>query len=321
MERTRSLFGPLLLIAAGTMWLLVKSGRVPSANLWALSHLWPYLLIAAGVGLILRSYWRYTSVLLDIAIVGGAFLAILYAPKLGWANPYFVSFSNAGDFFVGPGEAGSGKVISQTREVSKFNSISVDYPAQVFISQGDKESLKIEAEDNVLPGLKTEVHNNTLQIFYRTTDNKHVNATKLVKITLVVKDLSNVDFSSAGELNVDGLKTDNLNISLTGAGNLKVNDLTARQFAVDLSGAGSMTASGIADNLDMNISGFGSFNGKELQSQSANVTLSGAGSATVRADKTLNAEISGAGSVNYYGAANVTKQISGIGNVNHLNDE
>src|ERR1041385_8374415 len=190
MERTRSLFGPLLLIAAGAMWLLVKSGRVPSANLWALTHLWPYLLIAAGVGLILRSYWRYTSVLLDIVIVGGAFLAILYAPKLGWANPYFIGFSNAGDFFVGPGEAGSGKVVSQTREVSKFNSISVDYPAQVFITQGNTESLKVEAEDNVLPGLKTEVHNNTLQIFYKTTNNKHVNATKLVKITIVVKDLS-----------------------------------------------------------------------------------------------------------------------------------
>src|SRR5438046_509775 len=130
MERTRSLFGPLLLIAAGTMWLLVKSGRVPSANLWALTHIWPYLLIAAGIGIILRPYWRYTSVLLDILIIGGAFLAILYAPKLSWTNPYFVSFSNNGDFFVGPGKPGSGKVVTSIREVNKFDSISVDYPAQ-----------------------------------------------------------------------------------------------------------------------------------------------------------------------------------------------
>ncbi len=321
MERTRSLFGPLLLIAAGTMWLLVKSGRVPAGNLWALTHIWPYLLIAAGVGIILRPYWKYTSVLLDIAIVGGAFAAILYAPKLNWANPYFVSFTNAGDFFVGPGEAGSGKVVSQTRTVSPFNSISVDYPAQVFITQGNAESVKVDAEDNVMPGLKTQVRNNTLEIFYKAENNKRVNATKLVKVTITVKDLSNVDFSSAGELSIEGLKTNNLAISLSGAGNLKVTDITVKQFAINLSGAGSMTSSGTADNLDMNISGFGSFNGKDLHTQSANVTLSGAGSATVWADANLNAEISGAGSVNYYGTASVTKQISGIGGVNHMSGD
>ena len=79
MQQNRSLFGPLLLIAAGIVWLLVKSGTVPSANLWALTHIWPFLLIAAGLGIILKSYWRYTSMVLDVLIIGGAILAILYA--------------------------------------------------------------------------------------------------------------------------------------------------------------------------------------------------------------------------------------------------
>ena len=62
MEHRRSIFGPLLLIAAGTIWLLVKSGNIPASNLWALSHVWPFLLIAAGIGIILRPYWRFTSI-------------------------------------------------------------------------------------------------------------------------------------------------------------------------------------------------------------------------------------------------------------------
>src|SRR4030095_11376415 len=85
MEHPRSLFGPLLLIAVGAVWLLIKSGNIPAANLWALTHIWPYLLIAAGLGIILRPYWRYTSVFLAVIIIGGAILAILYAPRLGWA--------------------------------------------------------------------------------------------------------------------------------------------------------------------------------------------------------------------------------------------
>src|SRR5258707_3473447 len=87
MEHRRSIFGPLLLIAAGSIWLLVKSGNIPSANLWALTHVWPFLLIAAGIGILLRPYWKFTSISLDILIIGGLGLGILYAPNFVWASP------------------------------------------------------------------------------------------------------------------------------------------------------------------------------------------------------------------------------------------
>ena len=253
-----------MLIAAGVVWLLVKSGTVPSANLWALTHIWPFLLIAAGLGIILRPYWSYTSIVLDVLIIGGAVLAILYAPQLGWASPSMLSMFNFDESFIGPGERGSGNVVAETRKVSGFDAVEVSYPAQVLIKQGNAESLKIEAEDNLLPNLKTEVKNGTLEIFYRRENGKHVNPTKTVKITIVVKDLNDVDFTSAGELIVEDLKTDSLDVSLSGAGNVNLDNINVKALAVSLSGAGSATASGTADNLDMTISGFGDFKGKEL---------------------------------------------------------
>src|SRR5512145_281435 len=142
MEQKRSLFGPLLLISAGVIWLLVKSGNIPSENLWALTHIWPFLLIAAGVGIILRPYWQYTSVVLDVLIIGGAILAILFAPQLGWASPSMFSiFTNDGEVFMGPGERGSGNMVTETREVSNFSAIEINYPAEVLIKQGSQESL------------------------------------------------------------------------------------------------------------------------------------------------------------------------------------
>src|SRR5215211_7646538 len=105
MEHKRSLLGPLLLIAAGMIWMLVKSGNIPAGNLWALTHIWPFLLIAAGLGIILRPYWQYTSIVLDVLIIGGAILAMLYAPQLGWASPSMLAmFDNDGEVFMGPGE-------------------------------------------------------------------------------------------------------------------------------------------------------------------------------------------------------------------------
>ena len=321
MEHRRSLFGPLLLIAAGVVWLLVKSGTIPTANLWALTHIWPFLLIAAGLGIILRSYWKYTSMILDVLIIGGAVLAILYAPQLGWTNPSIFTMFDNGESFIGPGERGSGNIISQTREVSGFDAVSVAYPAQVLIKQGNAESLKIEADDNLLPNLKTQVRNGTLEIFYKRESGKHVNPTKTVKITIVVKDLTNVDFTSAGELTVENLKTDALDVSLSGAGNIKLDKILVKALSVSLSGAGSSTASGTADDLNLSISGFGDFKGADLHSKDARVDISGAGSATVWVENDLNAQISGAGSISYYGSASVTKQVSGVGGVNHIGNK
>jgi hypothetical protein len=320
MQQKKSLFGPLLLIAAGVTWLLVSSGTIPSSNLWALTHIWPFLLIAAGVGLILRPYWSYASILVDVLIIGGLMLAILYAPQMNWNRPSaMISWDGDGEAFFGPGVRGSGNILDENRDVTSFDSLRVDYPATVRISQGSAESLKIEAEDNLLPGLKTEVKNGELRIYYKSNDGEHVNPTKTPVITIVVKELQSIDFSSAGELVVNGLDSDDLNISLDGAGNIELNNIAVEGLDVNLSGAGSATASGTADDLKVSISGFGDFNGKDLQSKTATVSISGAGEATVWAEDDLDASISGAGSVSYYGSpANVRKQISGVGGVNNL---
>ena len=318
MEHRRSIFGPLLLIAAGSIWLLVKSGNIPAANLWALTHVWPFLLIAAGIGIILRPYWKFTRIALDILIIGGLVLAIVYAPKFGWANPSmgFVHWDGNNAGFFGPSEAGSGNVKSQTRPVGDFHALEVNYPAQIMITQGSAASVKVEAEDNVLPGLTTQVKSGTLNISYKPEDGKYVNPTKLVKITIVVKNLDSLQFSSAGELTVNGLKTDALDFSLNGAGKVTINEITTKDLQLDLSGAGSLDANGTADNLDLNISGFGSFNGADLHGKTASVDISGAGSATVWVDKNLDATVSGAGSVDYYGSPAVTKNVNGVGSVN-----
>jgi hypothetical protein len=320
MEHRRSLFGPLLLITAGIIWLLVKSNYIPSSNLWALTHIWPFLLIAAGVGLILRPYWSYTSIALDVLILGGAILAILYAPRLGWDNPSMAYFGDGDDAFIGPSVRGSGNIVSETRQVSGFDAVNVDYPASVFISQGTADSVKVEADDDVLPGLKTEVRNNELRIFYKKDGEKRVTPTQAVVITITVKDLEAVNFSSAGDLSIAGIKSDHLDVNLSGAGEIDLKDVTLNGLSVNLSGAGSMSASGTTDNMSLNISGFGDFKAKDLQSKTAKVNISGAGSATVWAEDELDATISGAGSVSYYGSPSVTKNVNGVGSVSHISD-
>ena len=78
-------------------------------------------------------------------------LAIL-AISLTACNRVQVSFGGANAV------VGSGKVVSETREVSGFTSVSVSGSGQAQITVGDSDSLVIEAEDNILPLIETSVH-------------------------------------------------------------------------------------------------------------------------------------------------------------------
>ncbi len=60
--------------------------------------------------------------------------------------------------------SGSGNVVTETRQVSGFNRIDLAGSGEVTIQQGDAESLTIEADDNVLPRLTSEVSNSTLKL-------------------------------------------------------------------------------------------------------------------------------------------------------------
>ena len=76
----RSLFWPLTLIAAGVIWLMVSMNIIPAANLWALTYIWPYVLILLGLGLILRSYFPAAGWIVSALVVIGAVAANANAP-------------------------------------------------------------------------------------------------------------------------------------------------------------------------------------------------------------------------------------------------
>lgn len=314
--KTRSLFWPLTLIAAGVLWILVNMGIVASANLWALTYYWPVLLIALGVGLILRTFWEPAMTVMSALVVVGAVLAVIFAPQLRLNTVPAWSMGNN----FGGSVPGSGKVVSQTREVDSFQTISIQYPAEVVIQQGESELVTVTGDDNLLPQLGTSTSGGELTIKNTEANwGKRVNPSQTVKIKITVKDLRELDFSAAGSVHVDGLKTDGLNVSISGTGTLTLSKLAVSRLDCRLSGAGSIQADGAADDMLLRISGVGSFDGAELKSQTADAGISGAGSAELWVERSLTATISGTGSINYYGApTTVSKHVSGLGSVSSL---
>ena len=213
------------------------------------------------------------------------------------------------------GTTGSGNVVNQSENVSGFNQVSVDGSGTLIITQGNKESVTIEAEDNVLPNIKTSVNNNVLNIRH---SNYTVVPTKPVKYYLTVKDLNAITYSGGGKIQSNGLKTDSLTININGAAEGNLTDLNVNSLKIIITGAGRLFLSGTANNQDISISGAGEYNANGLTSKTASITITGAGKGTVKVSNSLNAIINGAGDIYYIGNPQVTKQLNGAGTIKQI---
>jgi hypothetical protein len=251
---------------------------------------------------------------------------------------------------------GSGAVKSETRDLSSFSRVELRSIGNLTIQQGDKEEITIQADDNLLPYITTDVNGDTLVIGMK--PNINVNPSKTIEYTLTVKSLSEVVLSGFGNITAEELSGDSIKVrltgsgdinvntvtaedmsmqltgfgnitvneatvdrptlELTGSGDMKVNSLTAQNLKLTISGFGNATLNGTAEDQTVRLTGSGNYKGGDLESSSADITISGFGDATVWAKDTLNLSISGSGNVKYFGDPRMTQNISGLGKINSL---
>ncbi|CAN5875280.1 MAG: DUF2807 domain-containing protein [Gemmatimonadetes bacterium] len=208
---------------------------------------------------------------------------------------------------------GSGVVREETREVSGFTGVELATVGTVHIVQGSREELRIEAEENLLPHLRTRVEGRLLRI--ETTNNVNLQPTRPVRYYLTVRDLDRATLSGSGSIQVEELRTRRLAATVSGSGGMELSGLNADALTLAVSGSGGASASGRVATQDVNLSGSGSFDGRNLESNRAGVNLSGSGSATLRVRERLDATVSGSGSVRYFGSPRVSQNVSGSGSV------
>jgi carbon monoxide dehydrogenase subunit G len=187
--------------------------------------------------------------------------------------------------------SGSGTVASESRAVSGFNAVEISGAGELSIEQTGTESLSIEAEDNILPLLTSEVSGGTLKLDKK--PRAFLRTTKPITYRLTVKDLTRLGISGSATVRVSQLRTPSLH--------------------VEISGSGAVTAAGTADDQQLEISGSGSYDAAQVTGKSATIDISGSGKATVNASDVLDVQISGSGTVTYSGDPRITQDVSGSG--------
>jgi hypothetical protein len=210
---------------------------------------------------------------------------------------------------------GSGTLTNETKSVNGVNQVYLDGIGTLVIQQGDKESLTIVAEDNIINHIESNVNGNKLELKY---DSITPTPTKPVKYYLTIKDLNSLSLSGAGKAESNGLKTDNLTLTIKGAGEVEMSNVDLNVLTVNIDGAGEVEMDGRTNEQTVTINGAGEYDADELQSNIATITINGAGEGTLNVSKILNAFINGAGNIKYIGNPQLNKHTSGVGSIKQI---
>jgi hypothetical protein len=217
---------------------------------------------------------------------------------------------------------GSGIMAAEERDVSGFTAIELNGVGRLYIIQGGTESLKIEAENNILPELSSDVAAGTLTLGY--VDNfwrKSVIPTEQIVYTLTVVDLTEITINGAGDVDVEELETNSLDLIVNGAGKIEIDDLTSDELSVHINGTATIELGGEVSEQTVDINGTGNYQAADMQSSSAQIKIQGLGNARVWVVDVLTLTINGGGSVSYYGSPELSQEVNGFSDITHLGDK
>ncbi len=210
---------------------------------------------------------------------------------------------------------GEGPVVSQTISLNDFHSFTLTGSGKVYISQGEAQEVRVEAQQNIINLLNRRVNDGHWNIDISGCTRKIEEPVYYITLP----EIRAMKITGSGDVYGEGtLETGDLDVRITGSGKLTA-DVIADHIDVEITGSGDVRLSGESETAELKISGSGELSAYELFVQSYDIKISGSGDAKVYAEENLNVRISGSGSVSYKGTPAVNSNITGSGKVVNRN--
>ena len=196
---------------------------------------------------------------------------------------------------------GSGNVITKDVTIQPFDQLEANGVFNVVLTQGNKESLKIEAEDNLQALF--EIKNEGSKLMVDMKKDSHFNSKKKMTVYITFKNLKSMDLKMVGNVSSEG----NLNFSDLSLANKSVGSvdlaINAQKLEINNKSVGNLKLSGKAENAVIRSNSVGAIKASDLLVQTMDIDNDGVGSAEVNAVKELKVKDSFLGKVKNTGSA------------------
>ena len=212
---------------------------------------------------------------------------------------------------------GSGNIITQNKSTGPFTALNVAGNFEVEIAHAATESVRIQADDNLLKYIDVKVTGGELKIRLNeiNTSNAHL------KIFITAPEINKIKASASADILVrDVLKSGaEISMEVSSGADIKA-ALDAPAIKATASSGGEVNLSGRTKDFTATSSSGSSINAKELLSENSTVNVSSGASAHVYASMNLDANASSGGNISYRGAAaSIKKSESSGGDVEKEN--
>jgi hypothetical protein len=200
---------------------------------------------------------------------------------------------------------GSGNVITKEVTVQSFDELTANGVFSVLLTQGNKEQVKIEADDNLQDLF--EVKNDGSKLIIGMKKDVNFNSKKKIKVYVTFKKLKNMELNMVGNISSDeNLSFDDLSIKNKSVGSVDLK-MTAQNLNVDNKSVGDIKLGGKAESAVIKNHGVGSLEAGGFVVQKMDIDNTGVGSAEVNAEKELKVKDSFLGKVTNKGGASIKR--------------
>ncbi len=191
---------------------------------------------------------------------------------------------------------GEGPVVKKKLDIDEFNKIGLAFNAKVYLTKGNQQSVEIEAQQNIIDNIETEVKKGAWNIKF----NQRVKDRKPIIINITIPDIRALSIAGSGDI-----------IGKSAFENLEQLDLS-------IAGSGNIELTGSVQDMKVSIAGSGDIKAEKFKANNCEVSIAGSGDCYVHVDSDLKISIAGGGDVNYKGNPKIKSSIAGGGKVRSL---
>jgi hypothetical protein len=210
----------------------------------------------------------------------------------------------------------SDSVYQETVDIEGATRLKVNGAFNLYLYQGDLESLRIEGNEDLVKKLKVDQQGDILELSLEDEDIRLFSKDG-IQVHLTLAQFRQLQFEGAGNIQTRSqFEVTDFWVNGNGVGNIEL-ELVAENVEAQLNFVGNMVLKGSAENFDLTNEGVGNIDASQLLVQKASVNSSGIGAVSVHCEGELSLKVSGIGTVSYTGNPTIVyENISGIGKVN-----
>lgn len=216
---------------------------------------------------------------------------------------------NIGDF--GNGKKGSGTIVEDIRNVTAdFTEVHASEGIEVYVTQEENFGILVEADDNIIDLIGTEIKNGKLKIH---AEENIGNATKKVYVSLPI--VSSLQSSSGARLTGQNqISTTSLRMAASSGARLNA-AVNTPKLELDASSGAHIEVAGNAGEVYADSSSGANVSAKDLKSKTCKAQASSGANISIYVSDALDASASSGANISYDGDAAVTENKSVSGNV------